>query len=82
MANLKIIRSRLGVTQSALAAAMGCVQGNIPFYEKGREIPVAKAKLLIAFAQPRGLLLTLDHIYGDEEVPELPEVSLRQSTGA
>lgn len=52
---------------------MGCVQGNIPFYEKGREIPVSKAKRLIAFAQVRGLALTLEHVYGDTPLPQACE---------
>lgn len=52
---------------------MGCVQGNIPFYEKGREIPVSKAKRLIAFAQVRGLALTLEHVYGDTPLPQAGE---------
>lgn len=70
MSQLKQIRLRLGVTQHALAEAMGCVQGNISFYEKGRSLPAAKAKALINFAATYGLILTFDHVYGDAPLPD------------
>lgn len=74
MSPLKLIRLRLGVTQQTLAKAMGCVQGNVPFYEKGRSLPAARARKLIEFASTRGLQLTFDHIYGAVPLTEPSEV--------
>ena len=70
MSKLKTIRQSLGVTQKVLATAMGCGQSNITFYEAGRSIPEPRAKLLIAFANQRGMMLTFDHVYGESPVPE------------
>lgn len=70
MSQLKLIRLRLGVTQKQLAEAMGCVQGNIPFYEKGRGLPHTKAKRLISFAASHGLELSFDNVYGEKPLPE------------
>jgi len=65
MSNIKHIRERLDVTQAELAAAMGCTQGNVSFYEKGQGVPPEAARRLIAFAAERGLAITFDHVYGD-----------------
>ena len=71
MTKLKTIRQSLGVTQKVLADAMGCGQSNITFYEAGRSIPESRAKLLIAFANQRGLTITFDHVYGDLPIPDM-----------
>ena len=68
MSNFKSIRDRLGVTQLALAAGMGCTQGNVSFYEKGQTIPPDAAKRLIEFAASLGQAITFNDIYGEEMV--------------
>lgn len=63
------IRRRLGVTQSELAQALGCTQGNVHHYERGQTVLPAVARRLIAFAAERGEVVTFDQIYADEAVP-------------
>ncbi len=65
MNNIKNIRERLGLTQSALAKGIGCTQGNVGHYEnKNQTIPPDVAKRLIAFAAKRGLTISYEDIYG------------------
>ena len=66
MTYIQQIRERLGVTQSALALGMGCVQGNIGFYERGQTVPPARAKALIAFAKSRGVRIDYNAIYAHQ----------------
>ena len=62
---IKSIRTRLGLTQAALAEGIGCTQGNIGHYEnKGQTIPPDVAKRLIAFSAQRGVLLSYEDVYG------------------
>lgn len=63
MSNIKIIRERLGVTQKALADALGCTQSNVTFYTQGQTLPPDKALRLIAFAKEKGVEVTLNDIY-------------------
>lgn len=65
---MKIIRKRLGFSQADIAAAIGCTQGNVSFYERGQTIPPEVARKLIAVARRNGLMLTFDMVYGAEEV--------------
>lgn len=70
MSTLKAIRQRLGrTTQTELATVLGCTQGNVGHYERGQPMPVQKAELLIAFAEKKGLRLTLDQVYGRAPLP-------------
>ncbi|MET3476999.1 helix-turn-helix domain-containing protein [Variovorax atrisoli] len=71
MHNLKSIRERLGVTQQALAAGIGCTQSNIAHYERGQVLLPEVAAKLIAFAASRGLRIGYDHIYGNAPLPKL-----------
>jgi putative transcriptional regulator len=64
MSTVKSIRDTLGVTQSALAAGMGCTQGNVGHYERGQTVPPEAAKRLIAYAQSLGHVVTYEDIYG------------------
>jgi putative transcriptional regulator len=64
---VKAIRERLGLTQSALAAAMGCTQGNVGHYERGQTVPPDAAKKLIALAKAKGETVTYEDIYGTPE---------------
>ena len=69
MSNIKTIRDRLGLTQTALANGLGCSQGNIGHYEnKGQTMPPDVARRLIAFAAGRGQSVSYEDIYG---VPKL-----------
>lgn len=65
---MKIIRKQLGFSQADIAAAIGCTQGNVSFYERGQTIPPEVARKLIAVARRNGLMLTFDMVYGAEEV--------------
>jgi putative transcriptional regulator len=69
MSNIKTIRKRLGLTQAALAVAIGCSQGNIGHYEiKGQTMPPNVAKRLISYAFSLGCAITYEDIYGAPEV--------------
>lgn len=72
MRQIQKIRSRLGVTQAQLAAALGCQQSNISYYERGQTIHPSIAKKLIEYAATQGLEITYNHIYGDAELPDPP----------
>ncbi|WP_019652239.1 helix-turn-helix domain-containing protein [Variovorax atrisoli] len=69
---IKAIRERLGLTQAALAAELGCSQSNVSFYEKGQTVPQPMAKALITTAARLGLAIGYEHVYGDEELPPAP----------
>jgi putative transcriptional regulator len=69
MSRIKDIRTRLGMTQTAFAAMLGCTQGNIGHYERGQTLPPERAVTLIQFAQRRGLRLTMDQVYGRQPLP-------------
>jgi len=71
MSTIKSIRTRLGITQAALAEGIGCTQGNIGHYEnKGQTVPPEVAKRLIVFAAERDLAITYDDIYGEPEIAQ------------
>jgi putative transcriptional regulator len=73
MSNIKAIRARLGLTQSALARGIGCTQGNVGHYEnKGQTIPPDTAKRLIAFAAAQGHVVSYEDIYGDPGLTQAP----------
>ena len=63
---IKSIRTRMGLTQAALAEAIGCTQGNVGQYEnRGQTMPPDMARKLIQFADSKGLALTFDDIYAE-----------------
>jgi|GEM_PF-567267 len=64
ISSIRVIRERLGVTQTALADGMGCTQGNVGHYERGQTIPPDAAKRLIVYAADLGHLVTYEEIYG------------------
>ena len=64
MNRIKTIREQLGLTQAALAEAIGCTQGNVFPYERGQTVPPEVAKKLIGFAAGLGHALTYDDVYG------------------
>lgn len=76
MHNLKYIRERLGVTQQALAAGLGCTQGNVGHYERGQTLPPDMARKAIEFAASHGLVIGFDHVYGDAPLPDLAPAHL------
>lgn len=74
MHNLKRIRLHLGVTQKALAAELGCCQGNISNIESGQQTLLPDfAQRLIVVAASRGLNIDARHVYGPADFP-LPEL--------
>lgn len=76
---IKLIRERLGVTQSALAEGMGCTQGNVAHYElRGQTVPPEAARRLIAYARALGHEVTYEDIYGP--VPALSGGSATESS--
>lgn len=80
MHNLKIIRVRLGLTQQALATALGCSQANVYLYEKGQAVPSEAARKLIQVATDLGLPITFDHVYADVALPDLVSPTLEGAT--
>lgn len=81
MSNIKSIRDRLGVTQAAMADAIGCTQGNVHHYERGQTVPPDAAKRLIAYAARLGHVITFDEIYAaPAPYAALPELATAQPT--
>ena len=73
MNNVQTIRKRLGLSQAALAAAVGVTQGNISHIEQGRqEVTPSVARRIIAVAADRGVPLGFDDIYAPEGGVTLP----------
>jgi putative transcriptional regulator len=64
MSTIETIRKRLGVTQKDLADAIGCTQSNVGHYIRGMTIPPERALHLVSYARTKGLVLSLDHVYG------------------
>lgn len=70
MHGIKFIRERLGVTQAALADALGCTQGNVAHYEsRGQTVRPDVAKRLIGWARSLGHVVTYEDIYGPADSP-------------
>lgn len=63
MSNIKHIRTKLGMTQAAFGAGIGCTQGNVHHYEAGQRVPQGMAARIICFAAQHGLALTYNDIY-------------------
>ena len=61
------IRSRLGLTQAALAESLGVSQGNIAHYERGQTVPPPVAQKLIDCAAKLGHALTFDDVYAQTQ---------------
>lgn len=74
MKSVMNIRTRLGLSQKALADAVGIKQSTVSAYETGRaEIPADNAQKLIDLARVHGLLIDFNHVYGGVDLPpELP----------
>lgn len=66
MNTISQIRAHLGVTQVAMADALGVSQGNVSNYERGQAMPPHVAGRLIAYAGSLGVTLTYDEIYAPE----------------
>lgn len=65
MNRFKTIRTRLGVTQKAIADGIGCSQANVVHYEtRDQTVPPDSAKRLIVFAKGLGHVVTYEDIYG------------------
>lgn len=64
MSNLKAIRERVGMTQSALASAVEMTQGAIAHYENGRRQPgLSECRKLVEALNKRGANCTLDDVF-------------------
>jgi putative transcriptional regulator len=64
MNRIKTIRETLGLTQAALAEALGCTQGNVFHYERGQTVPPEVAKRIIGVAASLGKTLSYEDVYG------------------
>ncbi|MCB4786004.1 MULTISPECIES: helix-turn-helix domain-containing protein [unclassified Delftia] len=70
MSNVKAIRALLQITQQAFADGIGCTQSNIAQYERGQTEPSpGRARRIVEFARGLGLAISLEHVYGDVELP-------------
>ncbi|MBN3145336.1 MULTISPECIES: helix-turn-helix transcriptional regulator [Pectobacterium] len=62
--NIKSVRERLGLSQSALAAEIGVSQGNISHYECQRQsVPQDVSNRIIDVAKKRGIEISFNDIY-------------------
>jgi putative transcriptional regulator len=66
MNNVRHIRQTLGLSQDALAEALGMTQGSVSQYELGSDIPPRVARKLIDVAAGRGVDISFDDIYTSE----------------
>jgi putative transcriptional regulator len=72
MNSFRSIRQRLGLSQAAIADALGVTQSNVSFYEneaRPQTVPPAVASKLIELARSRGLAIGFDHVYGAAALP-------------
>lgn len=76
---IKQLRSRLGVTQTAMAAAIGVSQANVSLYESGQQMPPQVAQRLITYAYELGQVVTYEDIYGAPPVPRQRRAGDRKS---
>lgn len=79
---IKDIRTGLSMTQSELARALDMTQGNVALYERGQTVPPKVAIRLMEFSRDKGLLISLNHVYGLESLPELALPSAARSCAA
>lgn len=80
MNRFKTIRTRLGVTQKAIADGIGCSQANVVHYEtRDQTVPPESAKRLILFAKGLGHAVTYEDIYGSAEAAS--DTSAAQTEG-
>jgi len=77
MNKISHIRAQLGVTQSAMAEALGMSQGNVSNYENGQTVPPYVADKLIKYAATFGVSLSYDLIYGAPDQLEAPPTLAR-----
>lgn len=68
MNSIQHIRTRLAITQSVLAEAIGVSQANVSNYERGQTVPPEVARRLILFSSTRGVVLTFNDVYGPVEL--------------
>lgn len=78
MSTIKIIRHKLGMTQTEMAQGIGCTQANVGHYERGQTVPPDMARKVIDLARTKGFVLTYNDIYGDG----LDETNANQWQGA
>jgi len=68
--NIRQVRERIGLSQTALAAAIGISQGNISHYERQRQdVSPEVARRIIAVVREHGLHITFDDIYATPDLP-------------
>lgn len=73
MSNLKTIRERAGLTQSALAEAVGMTQGAISHFENSRRMPgLDECRRITDALNASGAQCTLDEVWPPKET-ELPK---------
>lgn len=64
MSNIKTIRERLGMTQAALAVAVGVTQSAIAHYENERRKPgLEECRKIVAAFNSRDAGVTLDAVF-------------------
>jgi putative transcriptional regulator len=73
MSIFKVIREELlDVSQGELGLALECSQGNVSLLDKGQTLMPDMAKKLISFAKQKGVVLTMDQVYGVAPLPARP----------
>ncbi|MBG5927581.1 helix-turn-helix domain-containing protein [Providencia rettgeri] len=62
--NIKLIRKKLGLSQSEFASLIMVSQSNVSHYERGNQrVPQDIAGRVISLASERGVALSFDDIY-------------------
>lgn len=73
--NIAAIRTRFKASQVDLANALGIKQTRLSTYETGKvPMPIDKALLLIRWAKGHKLLIDLNHVFAEADLPPCQEV--------
>lgn len=68
MNNLKKYRKSVSINQTVLAKAVGCTQGAVVHWEKGRRMPDLKTcRALVAYLNKLGANVSLDDVFPPEQ---------------
>jgi len=64
MNNIRLVRERIGITQSELAKVVGCTRGAICHYETGRRgMDIELCRTFISAFKKHGVEVTIDELF-------------------
>jgi len=82
MSNMKTIRETVGITQAALALAVGLTQGAIAHYENDRRKPgLDECRRIVAALNATGADVSLDDVFPPSVVADSHHCGVSQLSG-